>query len=36
MEISIEQILEWGPCGDYDTAGKIIAATDSDWPKTPL
>ena len=36
MKISIEQILSWGPCGEYDTSNKIIAKTDDDWPKTPI
>ena len=36
MKISIEQILSWGPCEEYDTLEKIIAETDDDWPKTPI
>ena len=36
MKITLEQILGWGPCVDYDTAAAIIEATDANWPKTPL
>lgn len=35
-KITIDQILEWGPCKGYDTAKEIISKTDNNWPKTPL
>jgi hypothetical protein len=34
MKITIEQILSYKPCGEYDTEGKIISRTGEQWPKT--
>ena len=35
-EITPELILSFSPCEQYNTVEKIIAATDKNWPKTPL
>ena len=31
--ITLDEILSYGPCPGYNTADKIIAKTDANWPK---